>query len=114
MGKANKSSSFQQTADKSGLLLESQGGKKFVGSFGSSTYDFPRLPQICLTFIKLIKLIFIYTFLFQVDLFQTTSVGTNPQKGQILYLLGTLNIPANLGKDKTIQDQDFWGSFTSC
>lgn len=85
-----------------------------MGSFGSRTYDFPRLPQICLTFSKLIKLLFIYTFLFQVDLFQTTLVGTNPQKGQILYLLGTLNMPANLGKDKNIQDQDFWWSFTSC
>lgn len=42
-----KSFSFQQIADKSGFLPESQRGKKFVGSVWNSTYHFPRLPQIC-------------------------------------------------------------------
>lgn len=108
MRKTNKALGFQQTANKAGFLLESQGGEGFVGSVWNSTYDFPSLPQICLTFMKLIKLLFIYAFLFHVDMFQTTVVGTNPWKAQIVYLLGTPNAPANLGKDKDIQEQGFW------
>lgn len=53
-----------------------------MGSVWNSTYDSPRLLQICSIFIKPIKLFLFYTFLFNVDVFQTTSVGTNPSKGQ--------------------------------
>lgn len=53
-----------------------------MGLVWNSTYDSPRLLQICLIFIKPVKLFLIYTLLFNVDVFQTTSIGTNPLKGQ--------------------------------
>lgn len=104
MGKTNTSFSFQQTADKSGFLLDSQGGKEFVDSVWNSTYDFPRLPQIRLTFIKLIKLLFIYAFLFHVAVLQTTLAGTNPWKGQIVYL-GLQTCPLIWGKTKPFRSR---------
>lgn len=96
MGETNSllasSEEWTSLLESSWFLLESQGGKKWVGSAWNITYDAFRLLQICLDFIKLLKLLFICTFLLDV---QTAG------KFSLCPSLGLL------GKGKNILYQDF-------